>query len=79
MTGPVTCRFCPAVLHRVAIPELDEWGWAGPDGHRYGDDPDLAHCGPNPWAYLNELAPAASPARARGPCPAMPLQVSTRC
>lgn len=52
---PVTCRFCPAVLHRVAIPELDEWGWADEQGQRFGDDPDLAHCGPDPWAYLNEL------------------------
>jgi hypothetical protein len=46
---------CPAVLHRVAIPELDEWGCADDAGSRFGDDPDLAHCGPDPWAYLNEL------------------------
>src|SRR5258706_6036715 len=42
----VTCRLCPAVLHRVALPEPDEWGWAGEDGRRFGDDPDVAHLKP---------------------------------
>ncbi len=36
--GPdhVTCRHCLAVLHRVAIQELDEWGWADENGSRFG-------------------------------------------
>jgi hypothetical protein len=51
----VTCRHCPAVLHRVVIAELDEWGWADENGHRFGDDPDLAHCLPDPYAYLAAL------------------------
>jgi hypothetical protein len=54
VTG-VTCRHCLAVLHRVAIPELDEWGWAGEDGQRSGTDPDVAHLQPDPHAYLAAL------------------------
>lgn len=54
MTG-VTCRHCPAVLHRVAVPELDERGWADDAGSRFGDDPDVAQLKPSPYAYLNEL------------------------
>jgi hypothetical protein len=54
MTG-VTCRHCPALLHRVAIPELDEWGWADEQGSRFGQDPDVAMLKPDPYAYLAAL------------------------
>jgi len=56
---PVTCWHCPAVLHRVAIPELDEWGWADESGQRFGDDPDVARLKPNPYAYLADLGDRA--------------------
>ena len=51
----VVCRHSPADLHRVAIPELDEWGWADADGQRFGDDPDVAMLKPDPYAYLAAL------------------------
>ncbi len=54
MTGPA-CQLCAAPLHRVAVPGLDEWGWADEAGRRLGDDPDVARLKPDPWSYLAAL------------------------
>lgn len=65
MTG-VTCRHCPAVLHRVAVPELGEWGWADAQGSRFGDDPDVAMLKPDPYACLAALGERCITGKGKG-------------
>lgn len=56
--GTVPCRLCGDLLHCVPDTRLDEWKWAGPDGHYSATDADLRCL--EPWGgapgRLNWLA-----------------------
>lgn len=58
-TAETACALCPALLHRAPVPGADEWGWADRDGRACGDDPDVAHLLPDPYAYLAALGERA--------------------
>ena len=50
------CRLCGAALHMAPDHRVDEYSWQDERGRTLGDDPDVAHLQPDPYAYLAALA-----------------------